>query len=137
VYHNVENITSTIRCAAEISKLEPTNYSTSFKHQGPETLLFQTGRIVMPMSLHSLYHSQSQSYVTTDGQSASVLVSGTHVGTTIVVLLLSDTCGFVDMGVPSLTRAWVCRSQFLLSLPALSSGHSSAGLRTLFYCLRF
>jgi hypothetical protein len=43
--------------------------------------------------------SKSQSYVTTDGQSASLfLVSSIHLGLTARFLLLSDSCGFVDVG---------------------------------------
>jgi hypothetical protein len=38
------------------------------------------------------------SYITTDGQ--SVLVSSTHLGLTTRFLLLSDSCGFVDVGRP-------------------------------------
>jgi hypothetical protein len=41
-------------------------------------------------------------------------------------------------GAPSLTRGRVCRLQLLLSSPAQSfSGPSPAGLKAIFYCLRF
>jgi hypothetical protein len=42
--------------------------------------------------------SETESYVTTDGQSASVLVSSLHLRLTTRFLLLSDSCGFVDVG---------------------------------------
>jgi hypothetical protein len=46
-----------------------------------------------------VFVSQIQSYVTTDGQAASfVLVSDTHLGPIAIFVLLSDSCGPVDVG---------------------------------------
>jgi hypothetical protein len=39
-----------------------------------------------------------------------------HVGPKTRVLLLSDNCGFLGCGAPSLTRGRVCRLQLLLAL---------------------
>jgi hypothetical protein len=48
-----------------------------------------------------LASNQSQSHVTTDGQSASVFrVSGTHLGPMTRFLLMLDCCWFVDVGRP-------------------------------------
>jgi hypothetical protein len=67
----------------------------------------------------------------------SVLISSPHLGRMTRFLLLSDTCGFVNMGRP-LWREDGCLLQLLLSSPAQSfSGPSPAGLMTSFYCLRF
>jgi hypothetical protein len=52
----------------------------------------------MPMSLHSLYQSQSQSYVTTDGQSASVLVSSPHLGPKIGFRYCQTVAGLLMWG---------------------------------------
>jgi hypothetical protein len=68
----------------------------------------------------------------------SILVSSTHLGLTTRFLLLSDSCGFVDVG-RSLWRengsaVYTC----CWSSPAQSFlGPSPAGLVTIFYCLRF
>jgi hypothetical protein len=68
----------------------------------------------------------------------SVLVSSTHLGLTTRFLLLSDNCGFVDVG-RSLRRengsavyncCWSSPAQLFL-------GPTPAGLMTIFYCLRF
>jgi hypothetical protein len=68
----------------------------------------------------------------------SVLVSSTHLGLTTRFLLLSDSCGFVDLG---RSLWWENRSvvySCCWSLPAQSFlGLSPAGLVTIFYCLRF
>jgi hypothetical protein len=42
--------------------------------------------------------SQSQSHVMTDGQSAIYLCVNTHLGPKTRFLLLSDGCGYVDVG---------------------------------------
>jgi hypothetical protein len=39
-----------------------------------------------------------------------------HLGPKTTFLLLSDSCKFVHVGLPSLTRERVCRLQFLLAL---------------------
>jgi hypothetical protein len=50
-------------------------------------------------SLYSqLLITESEFYITIDGSvGQSVLVSSTHLGLTIRFLLLSDSCGFVDV----------------------------------------
>jgi hypothetical protein len=68
----------------------------------------------------------------------SVLVPSTHLGLPARFLLLSDNCGFVDVG-RSLWRengpaVYNCR----WALPAQSFlGRSPTGILTIFYCLRF
>jgi hypothetical protein len=62
----------------------------------------------MPILLNLCYNgslviqskSQSQIYITTDGQSASLLGVKPHVGHKTRFLLLSDSCCFVDLGYP-------------------------------------
>jgi hypothetical protein len=53
--------------------------------------------------------SQSQSHVTTDGQSVSQswcrAPSRTH---DQILVLYNDYCGLCPLGAPSLTRGWVC-----------------------------
>jgi hypothetical protein len=57
-----------------------------------------------------------------------VLVSSTHLGPKTRFLLLSDSCGFVDVGVHSLTSGRVCRLQFLPGLAsAVILGSESRG----------
>jgi hypothetical protein len=46
----------------------------------------------------------------------SVFVSSSHLEPKTRFLLLSDSCGFVDEGMTSLTRGRVCRLQLLLAL---------------------
>jgi hypothetical protein len=66
------------------------------------------------------------------------LVSSPHLGHKIGVLLLSDSCGFVHVGRPLWRDDGSVVHNYSWALPALSfSGLSPAGLRTLFYCLRF
>jgi hypothetical protein len=82
--------------------------------------------------------SQSQSYVTTNGQSASVLVSRTHQGPDTRCLLLLDSCGFLDMRRPIWREDGSVVYNCCWTSPAPSfSVPSSAGLTTKFYCLRF
>jgi hypothetical protein len=51
-------------------------------------------------------------------------------------LLLSDSCGFVDLGRPLWTRGRVCPLKLLLASPAQSFwGSSPLGLMAMFYCL--
>jgi hypothetical protein len=67
----------------------------------------------------------------------SVLVSSTRLGLRTRFLLLSDTCGFVDVGRPLWQTKRFCRLQLLLVWPAQSFlGPSLAGLIPVFYCLR-
>jgi hypothetical protein len=68
----------------------------------------------------------------------SVFEQSTHLGLTNTFLLLSDSCGFVDMG-RSLWRDYrsVVYNCFWSSPAQSSSGPSPVGLVTIFYCLRF
>jgi hypothetical protein len=82
---------------------------------------------------------KSESYVTTDGQSTILSWNKAPIwGLRPDLLLLSDSCGFVDVG-RSLWRedgsvVYIC----CWSLPEQSfSGPSPVGLPTMFYCLRF
>jgi hypothetical protein len=59
----------------------------------PPTTRRVTVEVFNPASTREL---KSQSYVTTDGQSAGL--SSTHLGPKTRFLLLSDSCGFVDVG---------------------------------------
>jgi hypothetical protein len=60
--------------------------------------------------------SQSQSHITTDGQSVSKSCVEPHRGLMTRYLLLFDSYGLVLCGVPSLTRGWVCLLYMLLAL---------------------
>jgi hypothetical protein len=86
------------------------------------------------------YSVKSKSKLCYDRRSVgqSVLVSSTHLGLKTRFLLLSESCGFVDVG-RSLWRengsavyncCWSLTAQSFL-------GPSPAGLVTIFYCLRF
>jgi hypothetical protein len=94
------------------------------------------------LRLHDwLASSQGQSYVTTDGlsaiQSCCQAPSGTQ-GQIFVFLLLSDSCGFLDVerllwledGSVVYNSCWPSPAQSF-------SGQSPAGLMTIFYCLIF
>jgi hypothetical protein len=80
--------------------------------------------------------TSNQSYVTMYGQ--SVLVSSPHLGPKTRFLLLSDSCGFVDVGHPLWREdrsviyncCWPSPMQSFSSL-------SPTGLMTIFYCVRF
>jgi hypothetical protein len=72
---------------------------------------------------------QSQSHITTDGQSVSLGVEP-HLGLMTSYLLLFDSYRLVFCGAPSLTRGQVCRLQLLLALAgAASLGSESLGTR--------
>jgi hypothetical protein len=84
--------------------------------------------------------SKSKSKLCYDWRSVSqyLLVSSTRLGLMTRFLLLSDSCGFVDVG----CSLWqengsavhsCCRSSSALSF----SGPSPGGLVTIFYCLKF
>jgi hypothetical protein len=63
-------------------------------------------------------------------------VSSTHLGPKTRFLLLSDSCGFVDVG-RSLWREDGCHLQLLLApASAVTLGPNPARLMTIFYCLR-
>jgi hypothetical protein len=79
-----------------------------------------------PPTLTVSSSSQSQSYVTTDGQ--SVFVSSTHLAPNTRFLLLSDSLRVCWCGAPSLTRGRVCLLQLLLVLAsAVILGSESRG----------
>jgi hypothetical protein len=91
-----------------------------------------------PFQLHILKELKLKLYY--DGRSVgqSILVSSNHLGLTARFLLLSHSCGFVDVG-RSFWRenecgfyncCWSSPTQWFLS-------PSRAGLVTIFYCLRF
>jgi hypothetical protein len=66
------------------------------------------------------------------------LVSRTHLGLTTKFLLLSDSCGFVDVGRSVWRENGFAVYNYCWSSPAQSfSGPSPGGLVTIFYCLRF
>jgi hypothetical protein len=75
--------------------------------------------------------SESESYITADGQSASVSGAYDHIFITARQLRVC-WCGAL-----SLTRGRVCRLQLLLVLATAFSGPSPVGLATMFYYLRF
>jgi hypothetical protein len=80
--------------------------------------------------------TQSQSYVTTDGQSLSLGVEP-HLGLKTRSLLLFDSYGLVFMGRPLWRQDGSVFCICCWSLPAQSfSGPSPLGLATRFYCLR-
>jgi hypothetical protein len=68
----------------------------------------------------------------------SVSVSSTHLGLRSRFLLLSDSCGFVDVGNPLWREGgFVVYNCCWPSSSQSSSDQSHAGLMTIFYCLRF
>jgi hypothetical protein len=82
--------------------------------------------------------SRSQSYVTTDGQSASLSWCQASSETQDQIFVTARRLRFSWCGAPSLTRGRVCRLKLLLVSPVQSfSSSSPAGLMTIFYCLRF
>jgi hypothetical protein len=86
-----------------------------------------------PLLLES--DSESESYVTTYGQSACLSWNKAPIWG---LRLDSYYCQAVAGGAPSLTRGRLCRLQLLLASPAQSfSGSSPADLVTIFYCLSF
>jgi hypothetical protein len=78
--------------------------------------------------------SQSQSYVTTDGQSASLFLCQVPSGPKTRFLLLSGSSGFVGVGRENESVVYNCCWP---SPPQSFSCPSPAGLMTIFYCLRF
>jgi hypothetical protein len=58
--------------------------------------------------------SKSQLFYDRRSVGQSVLVLSPHLGPKTRFLLLSDSCGFVDIGAPSLARGRVCHLQLLL-----------------------
>jgi hypothetical protein len=87
---------------------------------------------------------QSQNYITTDGQSASLSCCQAPISNPRPIFLLLSLIILRQLricwcGAPSLTRSRVCSFQFLLASPAqLFSGLSPSGLMSIFfYCLHF
>jgi hypothetical protein len=67
-----------------------------------------------------------------------MLVSSTHLGPKTRFLLLSDSCGFVDVGRPRWREERsVVYNCYWPSPAQLFSGPNLTGLITIFYCLRF
>jgi hypothetical protein len=60
-----------------------------------------------------------------------------HLGPKIRFLLLSDSCGFVHVGAPSLTRRRVCRLQLLLTLASAVILKAVKISSTYHLCLQF
>jgi hypothetical protein len=89
-------------------------------------------RMTAPLRLNCS-ESGSESYITTDGQSAS-----THPGLKTRFLLLSDSCRFVDVGRSIWREGGSVVYNFYWCSPAQSlSGPSPVGLATIFYGLKF
>jgi hypothetical protein len=88
--------------------------------------------------LATISELQSQSYVMTDGQSASLSCVKHPSGTQDQIFITVRRQRVCWCGAPSLTRGRVCRVQLLLALAsAITLGSVSAGVMTIFYCLRF
>jgi hypothetical protein len=93
---------------------------------------------------HIITYSQNQSYITTDGQSASLcwckapIWDPRQIFLLIFLKLCLDSYGFVDVGRPLWRDVGSIVSIFCCALPAQSfSGLNPAGLMTIIYCLRF
>jgi hypothetical protein len=68
----------------------------------------------------------------------SVLEQSTHLGLATRSLLLSDSCGFVDVGRPLWREDGSAVCNCYWTSPAQSfSGPSPVGIVAIFYCLRF
>jgi hypothetical protein len=82
---------------------------------------------------------ESECYVTTDGKPASLSWTKAPIwGLTTRSLLLSDSCGFVDLGRPLWREGGSVVCNCYWSSPAQSfSGPIPVGLVAMFYCLRF
>jgi hypothetical protein len=78
--------------------------------------------------------NQSQSFATTDDQSASLSWCQVPSGPKTRCLLLSDSCGFVGVGREDGSIVYNCCWP---SPPQSFSGPSPAGPMAIFYCLRF
>jgi hypothetical protein len=90
-------------------------------------------QLVLKYRLWTTCQSQIRSYVNTDGLGVKP-----HLEPKIRFLLLSDSCGFVDVGRPFWREDGSVVYNCCWSSPAQSfSGPSPAGLLTVFYCLRF
>jgi hypothetical protein len=87
-----------------------------------------------------LIRSESKSKLCYDRQlvGLSVLLSSTHLGLTTRYLLLSDRCGFVNVGHSRWRQNGSAVCNCYWSSPAHSFlGPSPAGFVTIFYCFRF
>jgi hypothetical protein len=87
----------------------------------------------------SLSESESESYITTDDQSASLSWNKAPIwGLRPDFYYYQRVASLLIWSALSLTRGRVCRLQLLLALPAQSfSGPSPVGLVTIFHCLTF
>jgi hypothetical protein len=83
-------------------------------------------------------NSESESYITRLSVGQSVLEWSTHLGLTTSSLLLSDSCGFVDVG----RSLWwedgpVVYNWYWPSPAQLFSGPNPMRISNIFYCLKF
>jgi hypothetical protein len=71
-----------------------------FAPRVPNVFIYREGaEYIVGTRNNTMIQSQSQSYVTTDGQSASLSWCQAPIwGLLLRSLLLSDSCGFVDVG---------------------------------------
>jgi hypothetical protein len=88
------------------------------------------------VSSESQIQTHTHSYFTTDGQSASVLMSNNHLGPKVIFLLLRDYCKFVYVGRP----LWRKEGSVIYMCGGPSPAQSFLGtsltvLMTAFYCL--
>jgi hypothetical protein len=84
------------------------------------------------------FKSKSKLYYDRRSAGQSVLEQSTHSGLTTRSWLLSDNCGFVDLGRPLWREDGSVLYNCYWTSPAKSfSGPSPVGLVAIFYCLRF
>jgi hypothetical protein len=91
------------------------------------------------VGLTTAIDNESESYITADGQSASLSWNKSPIwGLRPDFLLLSDSCGFVDVGRSLWREEGSVIYNFCWPSPEQSfSGSCLVGLVTIFYCLRF
>jgi hypothetical protein len=83
-------------------------------------------------------HTKSKLYYDRRSAGQSIFEQSTHLGLTTRSWLLSDKCGFVDLGGPCWREDGSAVCNFYWPSPAQSfSGPSPVGLVAIFYCLRF
>jgi hypothetical protein len=93
--------------------------------------------VICDNSVSVCMKSESESYVTIDGQSASLSWCQSPIWSLRPDFITVRQLRVCWCEAPSLTRGRVCRLQLLLASPAQSfSGPSPLGLMTIFYCLR-
>jgi hypothetical protein len=88
--------------------------------------------------MRTAWWRQSQSYITTDGQPASLSRNKAPIWAYDQILIIVWQLRVCGVGAPSLTRGRVCRLQLLLVLAsAVIFRSESRRTRGQFYCLRF